>query len=156
MAESRALDLQIDAVVVATGSAGTHAGILAGLVQAGHSAAVQGFAVSGNRADKEGLVRSLAQRALALLDASSTGIAERVVVDDRFVGPGYGLPTDAMIEAVKLTARLEGLLLDPVYTGKAMAGLIDAVRCGTFAATDNVVFWHTGGTPGLFAYSDIF
>ncbi len=60
-----------------------------------------------------------------------------------------------MLEAVRLTSRLEGLLLDPVYTGKAMAGLIDTVRSGIFAASDHVVFWHTGGTPALFAYQDV-
>jgi 1-aminocyclopropane-1-carboxylate deaminase/D-cysteine desulfhydrase-like pyridoxal-dependent ACC family enzyme len=60
-----------------------------------------------------------------------------------------------MLEAVRLASRLEGLLLDPVYTGKAMAGLIHAVRCGAFSATDQVVFWHTGGTPALFAYQDV-
>jgi len=72
------------------------------------------------------------------------------------VGEGYGIPTDRMVEAVSLVARLEGLLLDPVYSGKAMAGLIDLVRRGRFGAEENVVFLHTGGAPGLFAYPEVF
>ena len=75
---------------------------------------------------------------------------------DRTVGPGYGIPTDEVIDAVKRTAQLEGLLLDPVYTGKAMAALFDLVRRGRFNTGDQVVFWHTGGAPALFAYRDVF
>jgi 1-aminocyclopropane-1-carboxylate deaminase/D-cysteine desulfhydrase-like pyridoxal-dependent ACC family enzyme len=76
-----------------------------------------------------------------------------VVVDDRFVGPGYALPTAAMVEAVQLAARLEGLLLDPVYTGKAMAGLIAMAREGRFSRGDRVLFLHTGGAPSLHAFA---
>lgn len=139
-----------------TGSAGTHAGLLAGLLHAEHPAHVQGIAVSATSGEKEALVATLTAQTLELLGCPRSAVAERVHVDDRFVGPGYGLPTDAMIEAVRLVARLEGLLLDPVYTGKAMAGLIDLVHSGQFASTDHVVFWHTGGTPALFAYQQIF
>ncbi|MGH7950163.1 MAG: pyridoxal-phosphate dependent enzyme, partial [Candidatus Binataceae bacterium] len=79
----------------------------------------------------------------------------QLVVRDEFVGRGYGIPTDEMVEAVILCARLEGLLLDPVYyTGKAMAGLIGMIRRGGIAKKETVVFWHTGGTPALFAYAD--
>ena len=81
---------------------------------------------------------------------------ERVVVKTEYVGPGYGEPTEGMIEAVRLTARMEGVLLDPVYTGKTMAGLIDLVRQGFFRPTQSVVFWHTGGTPALFPYEPLF
>jgi 1-aminocyclopropane-1-carboxylate deaminase/D-cysteine desulfhydrase-like pyridoxal-dependent ACC family enzyme len=77
-------------------------------------------------------------------------------VTDRTLGPGYGIPTDAVIDAVRRTARLEGLLLDPVYTGRAMAALFDLVRRGRFKTGDQAVFWHTGGAPGLFAYRDVF
>ena len=80
---------------------------------------------------------------------------EAVTVLDDYVGPGYSLPTDAMIEAVKLFASLEGILLDPVYTGKAAAGLIDLVRRGRFERDDNVLFLHTGGAPALYAYQDV-
>jgi len=78
-----------------------------------------------------------------------------VRVRDDFVGDGYSLPTDTMIEAVRMCARLEGLLLDPVYTGKAMAGLIGMVREGRFTAGQRVLFLHTGGAPSLYAYRDM-
>jgi D-cysteine desulfhydrase len=74
---------------------------------------------------------------------------------DEWVGPGYSLPTAEMIEAVRLLARLEGVLLDPVYTGKAMAGLIGLVRRGTFRKGENVLFLHTGGAPALYAYQKV-
>jgi L-cysteate sulfo-lyase len=70
------------------------------------------------------------------------------------VGEGYGIPTDAMNAALLLLARLEGLLFDPVYSGKALAGMIDLIGKGRFAATENIVFIHTGGVPGIFAYVD--
>ncbi len=75
---------------------------------------------------------------------------EAIEVHDGHVGPGYAVPTPAMRAAVELLARTEGVLLDPVYTGKAMAGLIDLVRCGAFRANQNAVFLHTGGVPALF------
>ena len=74
-----------------------------------------------------------------------------MIVDDSFVGDGYGLPTAASAEALQLTARTEGIVLDPVYTAKAMAGLIDRVRAGAWAPDKEVLFWHTGGVPGFFA-----
>jgi len=79
-----------------------------------------------------------------------------IAVVPGYAGAGYGLPTDGMLEAVKLGARLEGLVLDPVYAGKGFAGFIDLVRRGRFGADDNVVFWHTGGAPALFAYRSLF
>ena len=78
------------------------------------------------------------------------------MVDAGYIGPGYGRPTPEMVEAVTLTARHEGILLDPVYTGKGMAGLIGLVRAGYFGPDDNVVFVHTGGSAALFAYEDEF
>ena len=81
--------------------------------------------------------------------------AEDIVVDCNYIGPGYGQPTEAMNEAVVMLARTEGLLFDPVYTGKALAGMIDYVREGRFDAAQKIVFLHTGGAVGLFAYGDI-
>jgi L-cysteate sulfo-lyase len=81
---------------------------------------------------------------------------ELVVANCDYVGPGYGKPTPGMVEAVELLARTEGLLLDPVYSGKGMAGLIDLVRKGHFKSTDNVVFLHTGGSVALFGYRQVF
>jgi D-cysteine desulfhydrase len=81
---------------------------------------------------------------------------DEVVCRDEYLGPGYTLPTPAMIEAVRLLASTEGILLDPSYTGKAMAGLIDLVRKGEFPAGSNILFVHTGGYPALFASTDLF
>jgi D-cysteine desulfhydrase family pyridoxal phosphate-dependent enzyme len=139
-------------VVVATGSAGTHAGILVGLAAHERANTVTGIAVSGDTPQKEALVRELATATAAQLGVSTSDLPARVRVLDNYVGPGYGLPTPAMVDAVQLVARLEGLLIDPVYTGKAMAGLIDLVRRGRIDRDRPVVFWHTGGTPALFAY----
>ena len=143
-------------IIVPTGSAGTHAGILAGLLELGRSERVIGIAVSANRAVKEALVNKLVSETLELLASPKTISPSAVQVEDAYVGPGYGLPTDAMQEAVLLAARLEGLLLDPVYTGKAMAGMIDLVQRGEIASDGPVIFWHTGGSPALFAYPDLF
>ncbi|WP_143522551.1 pyridoxal-phosphate dependent enzyme, partial [Pseudomonas sp. 2822-17] len=81
---------------------------------------------------------------------------EHITCFDDYVGPGYALPTDEMKEAVKLVARSEAILLDPVYTGKAMAGLIDLIRNRFFKDTDNILFIHSGGTPATYAYSPLF
>ncbi len=81
---------------------------------------------------------------------------EHVFADDGYVGPGYGLPTPGMVDALTLVARTEGILLDPVYSGKAMAGMIDAIRKGTFSEQEDIVFLHTGGSTALFGYKHLF
>jgi len=96
-----------------------------------------------------GLLAGMADRLGA--KPASLGADRDVEVDDTFVGEGYGVPTPASIEAQTLTARNEGILLDPVYTAKAMAGLIARIRAGQFRKEDTVLFWHTGGVPGYFA-----
>ena len=103
---------------------------------------------------QEGNVHALAEATAELIGAPSVK-REAVVALDEWVGPGYSIPTDAMVEAVRLLARLEGVLLDPVYTGKAMAGLIALVRRGHFKAGERVVFLHTGGSPALYAYQSV-
>ncbi|MHB8465570.1 MAG: D-cysteine desulfhydrase family protein [Acidimicrobiales bacterium] len=143
------LDDRFDHVVVASGSGGTHAGILIG----GLTANVTGVSVGRPRAHQEELVHALAQETAALLGTPAPPRAA-VVVDDRFVGPGYAVPTDAMVGAVRMVAELEGVLLDPVYTGKAMAGLIALARAGELGRT--VCFVHTGGSPVLHAYAGAF
>jgi D-cysteine desulfhydrase family pyridoxal phosphate-dependent enzyme len=148
-------EVRVDAIVVPVGSAGTVAGILAGLAAAGKTIPVVAAAVMGTAQDREALARELTRRVLGLLGRPVGAACDGLTVTDRTVGPGYGIPTDAVIDAVKRTAQLEGLLLDPVYTGKAMAALFDLVRGGHFKAGDQVVFWHTGGAPALFAYRDV-
>jgi len=81
---------------------------------------------------------------------------DAIEIRQGYAGPGYGVATPGMLEAVRLMAQLEGIVLDPVYTGKAMAGLIDLVRSGHFAADETIVFIHTGGMPAMFAYADQF
>ncbi len=136
---------RVDWAVVADGSGGTHAGLLAGF---GADVPVLGVDV-GTRPDLDDVVPRLA--AEAALRTGRAAPPARAVIDHDHFGDGYGaLSTDA-VEAIRLVAKLEGLVLDPVYTGKAMAGLIAAVRDGRFASSDTVVFWHTGGAPALFA-----
>lgn len=143
----------IDAVVHCSGSGGTQAGLLAGL--RGSGIPVIGISCADPRAKIEATVHDLVNRTLARLSPPATISRAEVEVVDDYVGAGYGVPTPGMLEAVELCARLEGLLIDPVYTGKAMAGLIGLVRGGRFKPTDTVVFIHTGGVPALFAYQDI-
>lgn len=136
---------RIDTVVVADGSGGTHAGLLAGF---GDRVRVLGVNV-GTRPDLDDVVPRLAAEA-----AERTGRAgppPGAVIDHQRFGTGYGALTDETVEALELTARSEGIVLDPVYTGKAMAGLIAAVRDGRIRRDETVVFWHTGGAPALFA-----
>ena len=106
--------------------------------------------------EQEQMVFDLAQRTAAHLDTGLSIRRSNVRANCDYVGPGYGLPTDGMIEAVKLLARTEGLLFDPVYSGKGLDGLIDQVRKGHFDGMDNVVFLHTGGSAALFGYCDTF
>jgi len=158
----KAQDVAPTAIVVGTGSCGTHGGILAGLALADHAAngvktRLIGVSVSGKSAEREQLVVDLAAAALKLLNVfAPPDLADASRVLDQYVGPAYGQPTPAMVEAVRMVASLEGILLDPVYTGKAMAGLIDQIRQGALTPADTVIFWHTGGTVGLFAYPEAF
>jgi D-cysteine desulfhydrase family pyridoxal phosphate-dependent enzyme len=136
---------RLDWVVVADGSGGTHAGLLAGL---GEHARILGVDV-GTRPDLEKFVPSMAAEAAAA-SGRRPPRAETVIDHDRF-GPGYGKPTPESLEAIRVMARLEGILLDPVYTAKAMAGLIGWVREDRLGSAEAVVFWHTGGAVALFA-----
>ena len=135
-----------------TGSTGTHSGILAGLAAVDEWLLVQGISVSRTREEQVEKIRSLSSRVLEWLGLSARVDEDRILVDESYRGPGYGYPTPATMEAIEIAALDEGLILDPVYTGKAMAGLIDHARQGRLTSADTVVFLHTGGTPGLFAY----
>lgn len=152
--QSHELGISIDHVVCASGSGGTQAGLVAGFAESLPEASVTGISVSSSRDDQEKRVLDLAREASALA-AGTVFITEGMVtVRDDFVGAGYSLPTTAMAEALRLFARLEGILLDPVYTGKAAAGLIELIREGTLEKGDAVVFVHTGGTPAMYSYGD--
>lgn len=157
VAQASELGLRIDHVVHATGSAGTQAGLVAGLVGLNSGIPVLGIGVRAPREKQEANVLALAQRTAAHLGLpEGTVRAEHVVANCDYVGQGYGIPTAGMVEAVKLLAEKEGILLDPVYSGKGMAGLIDLIGQGRFGAEENVVFIHTGGQVGLFGYPEAF
>src|SRR5688572_14975705 len=133
-------------VIVGTGSAGTHAGLLVGLRLGGSSIEVIGVAVSETSQIKQDKVRALSERTLELLGARADLLAANDIrVIDTHVGPGYGIPAPDTIDAMRIAARTEGLVLDPVYTGKAMAGLLALSRNGEFADSRDVIFLHTGG-----------
>lgn len=154
MAQSLDMGLAFDEIVVASGSAGTHAGLLVGFTSVNAGVPLTGVNVRRPRAEQEGNVHRLAVEA-ATFAGLPAPLRESVVALDQWVGPGYSLPTDEMVEAVRLFASLEGVLLDPVYTGKAAAGLIGLARRGHFRPNANVLFVHTGGAPSLFAYQDV-
>jgi len=155
LGQSFEMGLPFDAVVAASGSGGTHAGLLAGLHAASANLPLVGISVRAQRGPQEEKIHALAQQAADLLGVSTPVPRAAVEVADAFVGPGYSLPTAAMVEAVQMFARLEGILLDPVYTGKTAAGLIAMVRSGRFAPGQRVLFVHTGGAPALYAYRDV-
>ncbi len=148
--------LRIDHLVTATGSAGTQAGLLAGLEGTRSGIPVLGICVNADKEIQEEKVFTLAEKTAVFLGIPGSVKRETVVANGDYVGPGYGLPTDGMIEAVHLLAREEGILLDPVYSGKGMAGMIDLIRKGKFHKDENVVFLHTGGAVSLFAYRKTF
>ncbi|MEL6266331.1 MAG: D-cysteine desulfhydrase [Pseudomonadota bacterium] len=143
--------LAFDWLVTATGSTGTHAGLVAGLHAMGSDLPVMGISVRQPMARQIGAVHALARATAERLGAPALP-QSRVLVDDGYVGPGYGIPATSTIEAIEITARQEGILLDPVYSAKGMAGLIGLIRKGFFRAEDRVLFLHTGGATALFAY----
>lgn len=145
------------AVVHATSTGGTQAGLLAGMRLAGLTSRVIGVNVYTE--DTDGLRAAVSGLTSDVLGRIAPGLAAgegAVEVEDGHLGPGYGRPTPEMVEAVRLVARTEGVLLDPVYSGKGMAGLIAMIRRGAFDADDDVVFVHTGGTVALNVYADAF
>lgn len=147
--------IAIDHVVHATGSAGTQAGLLVGLKASHANIPLLGIGVNAAKKEQEEKVYKLAVETAEFVGAP--GIVERndVVANCDYVGPGYGMPTEGMNDAVMLLARLEGLLFDPVYSGKGLAGMIDLIDKGHFGDAKNIVFVHTGGSAGLFGYSDL-
>lgn len=144
--------LDVDHVVCASGSGGTHAGLVAGFHGNQSGIPITGISVRAEKAPQEAKILDLARQTSNLAGAQLQIPADRVLVRDDFVGPGYSLPTREMTEAIQLFARTEGILLDPVYTGKTAAGLIGLITEGAFASDANVLFVHTGGSPALYAY----
>ncbi len=148
--------LRIDHLVHATGSAGTQAGLVTGLYGSNSQIPVLGIGVRVPREQQEANVFRLAERTAEKLGIPGAIKREDVVANCDYVGEGYGIPAESTLEAIELFARHEGILLDPVYSGKGAAGLIDLIRKGHFKKGENIVFLHTGGAQALFGYRDVF
>ena len=154
--QANAQGLKVDAIVHATGSTGTQAGLAAGLCGLNANIPLLGISVRAARAAQEENVLALAQRTAELLQLRGAPAAADIVVNSDYVGEGYGIPAEGTLEAISLLATCEGILLDPVYSGKGMAGLIDLVRGGKFPKCANIVFVHTGGAQALPGYAHYF
>lgn len=148
--------LPVDHIVHATGSAGTQAGLIVGLEAMNASIPLLGIGVRAPKDRQEANVFRLAQATAQKLGCAGVVRRDNVVANTDYVGEGYGLPASSTIEAIRMFAELEGILLDPVYSGKGAAGLIDLVRRGHFKRGERIVFLHTGGSAGLFGYNSSF
>jgi L-cysteate sulfo-lyase len=148
--------LVIDHLVTATGSAGTQAGLIVGLKAINAGIPLLGFGVRAPKIKQEENVYNLAVKTAEKLGCPGVVQRHDVVADTNYVGPGYGIPQADTLEAVRMFAELEGILLDPVYSGKGAAGLIDYCRKGHFKKGERVVFLHTGGSAALFGYDSVF
>ncbi len=142
----------IDRLVVATGSAGTQAGLVTGFCGCNMNIPIVGIGVSRDPQDQEPMVYELANKTAELIGVNHEIPRQAVITIGDYWRPAYSVPNKKMVEAVHMMAKTEGILLDPVYTGKAMAGLIDLSRKGYFKKDENVLFVHTGGAPGLYVY----
>jgi len=145
--------LDIGHIVTATGSAGTQGGLIVGLKAMGSDIPLLGIGVNAPKDEQEEKVFKLACETADYIGKSGCVARDDVVANCDYVGDGYGVPTESMNEAVLMLARAEGLLFDPVYSGKGLAGMIDLIRNGVLA-NGSIVFLHTGGSAALFAYAD--
>jgi D-cysteine desulfhydrase len=146
--------VHFDHLVCASGSGGTHSGMLVGMRAMGSKIPVTGISVRRPVPEQEALIGGLVTQTREFLGYPSDLMDGELTIFDDYVGPGYSIPTEEMAEAVRIFARVEGILLDPVYTGKAAAGLLDLIHKGHFKQGEKVLFLHTGGSPGLYAYQD--
>ncbi len=153
-AQARGLGIGVDAIVFCSGSGGTHGGLVAGAKLFGSQARIVGISDGEPRASLVAMVCRVAREVGEVLGTPLSVAAGEIEAYDEYAREGYGVANPGMIEALRLVARAEGIVLDPVYTGKAMAGLIDMARKGLFTAKHTVVFLHTGGVAGLFAYRE--
>lgn len=143
--------LEVDWIVVASSSAGTQAGLVLGALKSGWKGKVLGISIDHPAAELQQRVAELVDQAAERINLKLYCQPSEILVNDQYLGKGYGIPSPQEIEAIRLFARYEGLLLDPVYTGRAAAAMIDLIRKGFFKPHERILFWHTGGTPALFA-----
>jgi L-cysteate sulfo-lyase len=150
-------NIHFDYIIVPNGTGGTHAGLFAGLKLSGmKDIRIKSYTVLNHADAAQNQTQEKAGAILNLLKSGLTAERDELVIDGNFLGPGYGIPTNEMKEAVKLLARTEGIFLDPVYTGKAFAGMLADISAGKFRKGDKLLFILTGGLPGLFAYQSAF
>lgn len=152
--QAASLNAKVDAVVFATGSGSTHAGLLVGAKLLSPQTKVIGISVSETKETMARYVRTITESSLELLGEPSEVQDKEIIVFEDYLKEGYGILNQDVAEAIRAVAETEGILLDPVYTGKAMTGLIDLVRKDYFEEGANIVFLHSGGTPALFPYRD--
>lgn len=156
LCQAKSLGIEVNYVVHATsGSATTQVGLIIGAAILKTNIHVIGISASRKREEIIKIVSGLIEETTRDLGINVKINDTKVIVNDEYIGEGYEIPTQGMIDAVKLVARTEGILLDPVYTGKAMAGMIDLIKKGFFSRKDTVVFIHTGGLPSIFTYNKI-
>jgi L-cysteate sulfo-lyase len=148
------LGVQVDAIILPTGSGGTQAGMLVGARAVGFDGQIVGISVASDGNAMRGILRELVPGTAESLGLKLAVEDSDLVVYDDYLGQGYGALGDPEREAIRLVARLEAVLLDPVYTGRAMAGFLHLIKQGVFVSGQNILFWHTGGTSGLFAYAE--
>lgn len=154
MAQLAAEQLNVDFIVFASSSGGTQAGLVLGAKAYGFRGQILGISVDHNAQSLQTQVAALATATATHLGLGTLSVADQVEVNDDYLGGGYAVMGETEIEAIRLMGQFEGILLDPVYTGRAMGGLIDLIRWGAFNRGHKVLFWHTGGMPALFAYAD--
>lgn len=155
-AQEAALGFQFDYIVVCSVTGSTQAGMVVGFAADGRARRVIGIDASATPDKTHAQILRIAQQTADRVALGVPITAEDVVLDPRFAGPEYGLPSEGTLEAIRLCARLEGMLTDPVYEGKSMQGLIGLVREGFFPAGSRVLYAHLGGVPALNAYSELF
>ena len=145
-----------DQVVCPSGSGGTHGGLLTGFFGFNNPLPVNGINIRRGKTEQEERVYDVIDRTTELAGSETKVPREAVICFDDYYQPGYMMPNPGMVEAVRLLAKTEGILLDPCYSGKTMAGLIDLVRNGYFKNDEKILFIHTGGSPALYTYHDTF
>ena len=156
LTQANDIGLRIDHFVTATGSAGTQAGLVVGLEATNSQIPLLGIGVRAPKAQQEDKVYQLACATVDHMGIPGCVARDKVIANCEYVGDGYGLPTKSMVDAVTLMAQQEAILMDPVYSGKGLAGLIDLIHRGEYTKGQNLVFLHTGGSAGLFGYVDAF
>jgi D-cysteine desulfhydrase family pyridoxal phosphate-dependent enzyme len=146
-------EVRPDWILFASSSGGTQAGMVLGAQRFGFAGRVQGISVDLEAGPLVAKIHALVADTKRMLGDADSIPRESILVDDRFLGAGYGKPGELEREAIRLFARKEGILLDPVYTGRAAGGMLEMIRRGEIGVSDRILFWHTGGTPALWSYA---